>query len=119
MSSNTVRASASPHFARRLDHPYLLGCFPERIYCQESSVVYKKIGLTSIWVSTLWTRFTRAQGRAQRGCTRITFRSTLLKHENQKLQWQIDDARSQQLTRRDSRAKKHLPAGIIKEARPQ
>jgi hypothetical protein len=36
MSSNTVRASASPHFARRLDHPYLLGCFPERIYCQKS-----------------------------------------------------------------------------------
>src|SRR6266699_1362640 len=65
-SNNTVRASASPHFARRRDHPYFIGCLPERIYCKESGVFYERIGLTSIWVSTLRTQFTRAQDRAQR-----------------------------------------------------
>jgi hypothetical protein len=46
MSTNTATASASLRFARRRDRPYFIGGSPERIYCQESSVVYKRIELT-------------------------------------------------------------------------
>src|SRR5260370_25093134 len=47
MSSNTVRASASPPLARGRDHPLTSeeGC-RHGFICQESSVVYERVELT-------------------------------------------------------------------------
>jgi len=51
-------------------------------------------------------------------CTFIILESTPPKHENQKLQRQINDGRFQQLASRDSRAKENLPIGVMRRPDP-
>jgi hypothetical protein len=46
MNSNTAGASGVGPFCRRRDVPYFIRGWPERIYCQESSVVYERVELT-------------------------------------------------------------------------